>query len=188
MLVAIDLLEARLADPGLLDAREIAFRGAVVHVPPREGAFTASAGEAARAATCRDVLDAAPVERVVHGLETLAGEVGDLVADIPAAGKLSSYRLAHGGLLVVGRQDDLAAANGLRHRHVLGQPGERQGIGADVLRAERHGGGGIARGRLDGVARSAVDEIERDVVESRRARGAEGALRVGARVLASQDE
>src|SRR5207237_966770 len=93
VLLPIDLLGGGLADSAFLDARQIAFRGSVVHVPPREGAFAGPAGEAACAATGSDVLDAAPVERVVHRLAALAGEVRDLVAGVPSAEKLLADRL-----------------------------------------------------------------------------------------------
>src|SRR3954465_2582860 len=78
VLLAVDLLEARLAEARFLDALEIALGGAVVHVAAGGGGPLAYAEEAAGAAARRDVFDPAPVQRIVHRLEARAGEVGDL--------------------------------------------------------------------------------------------------------------
>src|SRR5207247_10812546 len=100
----------RLAGAGLFDTIHVLLRRSIVRPPPPAAA---GAPESARAATSRRVLAAAPVERIVHRLETGSRVVGDLVARIAAARELDAHRLAHSRRSFVVGQLQLPAPHGL---------------------------------------------------------------------------
>src|SRR5438552_4581902 len=114
MLLRADVLRGSLSASRLLDALHVALGRAIVRVPLAAGA---GAAETARAAACRRVLSAAPVERVVHRLESRLRVVADLVPRVAALAQLGAERVAHLLDGIVLGKLDLAALDGARHRH-----------------------------------------------------------------------
>ena len=180
-----DALRGRLSGAGALDALHVPLRRAVVRIPEPS---TALAQEPARAATRGSVLASAPVERVVDRLSSRSRVIADLVPRVSAFAELSADCVAHLGDDLVVRKRQLSAPQRLGHRHFFGEPVQRQGVAGDVLRAERHRGGGIPGGKLRRLPLGAVDEVQRDVAKPGCAGRLERAHCVGTAVPAPESD